>query len=399
MFLVCEFATASVIVACVHHRLRVLSEFCKPLSTADIANLTPSRKMNNSSSAKQYHNTGSPYLTDEGSRVLLSILMLIMVVISLIGNVLVCYVVYRKPAMRSGINLLLANLALSDLFMSVTCMPLSVAYLNIERYAIDSTVCQLEAVFYLKFQTEKIFLLVVISVDRYYIIVKRKDNLNTFKAKLIIAVTWLLSLLLTIPPLFGLGSYNYVSFRPQCSLRLIDVGLPDMIWITIFNTLSGFLPCGVMILSYAFILRTVRRNCFRVQNHPPVNPTAMHRKGKLFIDYSYKTRTFTTISLLTCVYILCVLPIKFLELWIATNGRAVSVPISLAMLWLSYAHTALNPIIYTIRIRKFREACLEIMPRSILTLPDMIPMKARRRIRPHSLYQVNKQLSVVTTII
>ena len=355
--------------------------------------------MNNSSSQKQHQDVGSLYLTGEGLRIVLSIIMLIMIIISLIGNVLVCYVVYRKPAMRSGINLLLANLALSDLLMSVTCMPLSVAFLNMKRYAIDSTLCQIEAVFYLKFQAEKIFLLVVISVDRYFIIVKRKDNLNTFKAKLIIAVTWLFSLLLTIPPLFGLGRYSYFSFRPQCSLQLINIGMPDMTWIAVFNTFSGFLPCGVMIMSYGFILRTVRRNCFRVQNHPPVNPTAMHRKGKLFIDYSYKTRTFTTISLLTFVYIVCVLPIKFMELWIATNERAVPTSFALGILWLSYAHTALNPIIYTVRIRKFREACLEIMPKSILTLPDMIPMKARRRIRPHSLYQVNKQLSIVTTII
>ena len=357
--------------------------------------------MNNSSFQGQHHqpNIRSSFVTGEASRVFLTIIMVIMIVISLCGNMLVCYVVYRKPAMRSGINLLLANLALSDLFMSFTCMPLSIAYLNVQGVTIDSTICQLEAVLYLKFQTEKILLLVVISIDRYYIIVKRKDNLNTFKAKLIIGITWLFSLTLCVPPLVGLGSYSYFSFRPQCSLKLININLAAMVWVAVFNTLSGFLPCCVMAMSYGLILRTVRRNCFRVQNHPPVNPTAMHRKGKLFIDYSYKTRTFTTISLLTFVYIICVLPVKFIELWSAKNASPVSTSLSLGTLWLSYSHTALNPIIYTIRIRKFREACFEIIPKSILTLPDMMPMKARRRIRPHSLYQVNKQPSVITTVI
>ena len=355
--------------------------------------------MNNSSSQAQHRDDGSQFLVGEGSRIVLTVMILLMIVISLLGNVLVCYVVYRKPAMRSGINLLLANLALSDLLMSATCMSLSVAYLNMQIYAMDSNVCRLGAVLYLTFQTEKILLLVVISVDRYYIIVKRKDNLNTFKAKLIVVVTWLMSLSLAIPPLLGLGRYSYFAFRPQCSLQVVDISMGELTWIAVLNTLSGFLPYGIMIMSYGLILRTVRRNCFRVQNHPPVNPTAMHRKGKLFIDYSYKTRTFTTISLLTSVYVICVLPIKVTELWIAANDKAVSVPFSLATLWLSYAHTALNPIIYTIRIRKFREACLEIMPKSFLALPDIMPMKARRRIRPHALYEVNKQLSVMTTII
>lgn len=351
------------------------------------------------------NNTSGPYyqvevfITDEGSRIFLTIIMLIMIIISLCGNVLVCYVVYRKPAMRSGINLLLANLALSDLLMSVTCMMSSMIYLNIRSSTINHSLCQAEAALYLTLQTEKILLLVVISIDRYYIIVKRKDNLNTYKAKVIIGVTWMLSFIFTIPPLIGLGSYTYLSFRPQCSLKLLNNKLQGLIWVSVFNSLSGFLPCGLMILSYGLILRTVRRNCFRVQNHPPVNPTAMHRKGKLFIDYSYKTRTFTTISLLTFVYVLCVLPIKFIELWTIKNEKAVSISVSLGMLWLSYAHTALNPIIYTIRIRKFREACFEIIPKSILTLPDLMPMKARRRIRPHSLYQVSKQPSIVTTVI
>lgn len=354
----------------------------------------------NNSSLPSVGKQQAEFLIEEGSRIFLTIIMLIMIMISLCGNILVCYVVYRKPAMRSGINLLLANLALSDLVMSGTCMPLSIAYLNIENSkVINSTVCQLEAVLYLKLQTEKILLLVVISIDRYYIIVKRKDNLNTFKAKLIIAVTWLLSLTLTIPPIIGLGRYTYFSFRPQCSLQLMAISLPALIWVSVFNACSGFLPCVVMILSYGLILRTVRRNCFRVQNHPPVNPTAMHRKGKLFIDYSYKTRTFTTISLLTFVYIICVLPFKITEVWTANNARPVSSSLSLGTLWLSYSHTALNPIIYTIRIRKFREACFEIIPKSILTLPDLMPMKARRRIRPHSLYQVSKQPSIVTTVI
>ena len=347
-----------------------------------------------------FHNQKTfQFHVSSSARIILSLLMVIMIIISLFGNVLVCYIVYRKPAMRSGINLLLANLALSDLLMSFTCMPLALTFLNLQKANVNAAVCQISAVLFVKFQTEKILLLVVISVDRYYIIVKRKDNLNTFRAKFIVVVTWLLSLSLSLPPLIGLGSYDYASFRPQCTLRLTDLSLPELVWVPVLNVLTGLLPCTTMVFAYGLILRTVRRNCFRVQNHPSVNPTAMHRKGKLFIDYSYKTRTFTTISLLSLVYIMCVLPVKIIELWAAVNRRSISVPLSIGMLWFSYGHTALNPIIYTIRIKKFREACIEIVPKSVLTIPRIIPLKTRRRIRPHALYQVNKNPSIVMTVI
>ncbi|XP_065057546.1 high-affinity lysophosphatidic acid receptor-like [Rhopilema esculentum] len=341
----------------------------------------------------------STFNVGQTGRVFLTLIMLSMIFICLFGNLLVCYIVYRRPAMRSGINLLLANLALSDILLSLFCMPLTLVYLNLQSESIEESVCQLEAVLFSQFQTEKILLLVVISVDRYYIIVKRKDNLNTFRAKCIIIMTWLASMILSIPPLIGLGKYKYSAFKPQCTLELTDASTKNLVWVMSFNIIGSFLPCAVMATAYGFILRTVRRNCFRVQNHPPVNPTAMHRKGKLFIDYSYKRRTFTTISLLSLVYVFCVLPLKVLEIYSVVNGKSVSISASITALWLSFGHTALNPIIYTIRIKKFREACVEIIPKSVLTIPKFVPLKTRRRVRPHALYQVNKQPSIVTTVI
>eukprot|EP00794_Sanderia_malayensis_P000523 gene523-1174_t len=332
-------------------------------------------------------------------RALLSFLLALMIVISVSGNFIVCYIVYRKPAMRSGINLLLANLALSDLLMSVVPMPMAITFLNLQSLQINEVACTFSAILFFKLQTEKIFLLVTISVDRYYIIVKRRDNLNTFRARIISLSIWFGSLMLTIPPMFGWGIYTYQSMQCQCMLKLAGLTAPDVVYVFFFNIISGLLPCAIMVVCYGLILRKVRRNCFRVQNHPPVNPTAMHRKGKLFIDYSYKTRTFTTISMLSFIYIACILPLKIVEISAVITGTAPSYSTMLGVICLSYSHTALNPIIYTIRIKKFREACIEALPKACLMFPKFVPLKTRQRIRPYALYEVSRDSNAITTVI
>ena len=347
-------------------------------------------------------NTNRPTLPRDkqigkGAPIFMSFIMVIMILISVSGNFIVCYIVYRKPTMRSGINLLLANLALSDLLLSVISMPMAIILLNKQQLKVDQLTCNIGAIFFYKFQTEKILLLVAISIDRYFIIVRRKDNLNTFRAKIISGITWLLSLLLTLPPILGFGHYFY--YKPQCILGTRVLSNTDKTFVFIFESLSGFLPCLVIVVSYSLILRTVRRNCFRVQNHPPVNPTAMHRKGKMFIDYSYKTRTFTTIAMLSIVYMLCVLPLKIVETSLALTGKETSSSLILGVLWLSYGHAALNPVIYTIRIKKFREACVDALPKPCLMIPKFMPRKTRRRIRPYALYEVGKTPAVLTTVV
>ena len=337
-------------------------------------------------------------LPDKSAKILVNAVVLIVMILALSGNFMVCYIVYRRPAMRSGINLLLANLAMSDFCTSLICTPLLVAVLNIQKCEcpLGDVVCQLSAVLYISFQTEKGIILVVISIDRYFIIVKRKDTLGTQKAKIISGTSWILAIATAVPPLIGWGKYVYIPGHLQCMLKLKNRTKAEFSYVIFTFVFTGMLPLFIMCVSYCLILRTVRRNCFRVQNHPPVNPTAMHRKGKMFIDWSYKTRTFTTILILSLIFTICTFPFKSAELWMAVHDQHLSSATIIGLLCFSYMHIALNPIVYSIRIKKFREACMDILPRTIVTLPTCIPPKSRRRIRPHILYQVDKSSTVTT---
>lgn len=326
-------------------------------------------------------------------RIFLTLLLTVFMLISLFGNALLCGIVYRRSAMRSGINLLLANVAMTDFFMSIFHLPLVAVVLNMKKWPFGEELCRVNGFMFGVLNAEKVIVLLIISIDRYFIIVKRKDTLTPKKAKWTIICSWLFSLFVSILPVLGWGSYSYYPGHLQCVVvqdRTGEITMPGKSYIIFSTTIIFFVPGLFMAFVYSRIFRTVRRKGFRVQNHPPVTPTAMHKKGKYFIDYSYKTRTSTTILLLSLFFLTFVLPLAVTNVYIASNGfDSVAIETYLGLLVFSYCHSPFSPLLYYWRIKKFRESLVDLWSQ-MFVIPHCGPLSIRRerRIRPHVLYQV-----------
>ncbi|XP_022082096.1 high-affinity lysophosphatidic acid receptor-like [Acanthaster planci] len=337
-----------------------------------------------------------------GAIVVLTALMVLMIVISALGNSIVCLIVYQKPAMRSAINLLLANLAFADIMVALLCMPFALVTLVAGDWLLGPAMCQITAFLYLFFVMEATFILATISVDRYFIIVRRKDKLNPHRAKILIGLSWLTSAVVAFPPLVGWARFGYVPGHVQCQFKP-PASPADTAYIFCLYLAVFYVPCAAMSFSYLFILNTVRRNSLRIQNHPEslsisqaskLGLTSLPRPSRVNVDMSFKTRAFTTILLLFIVFIVCWAPSAvsvYVELFSASSqinpvGKAF-------ILWLTYLNSAFNPIIYCWRIKKFREACRELAPKTFRLLPKL-PGRTRRRIRPSAMYECNEQSSV-----
>ncbi|XP_038078314.1 high-affinity lysophosphatidic acid receptor-like [Patiria miniata] len=337
-----------------------------------------------------------------GAVAILTIIMVLMILISALGNSIVCLIVYQKPAMRSAINLLLANLAFADIMVALLCMPFALVTLIAGDWLLGPAVCQITAFLYLFFVMEATFILATISVDRYFIIVRRKDKLNPHRAKIVIALSWLSSAIVAFPPIVGWARFEYSPGEVQCRLQYPD-GPADKAYIVCLYLAIFYVPCAAMAFSYLFILNTVRRNSLRVQNHPEslsisqankLGLTNLPRPSRVNVDMSFKTRAFTTILLLFIVFIICWAPSAvgvYVEIFSESNMIS---PVGQAfILWLTYLNSAFNPIIYCWRIKKFREACRELAPKTFRLLPKL-PGRTRRRIRPSAMYECNEQSSV-----
>ncbi|XP_055071306.1 high-affinity lysophosphatidic acid receptor [Misgurnus anguillicaudatus] len=331
-------------------------------------------------------------------RVALAAIMIFMITIGFLGNAIVCLIVYQKPAMRSAINLLLATLAFSDIMLSLLCMPFTAVTLATTDWSFGVGFCRVSVMLYWLFVLEGVSILLIISVDRFLIIVQRQDKLTPNRAKILIAASWALSLCVSLPSVVGWRTAAIGAQVPQCILgyseSLADRGYTVLLAVAVF-----FVPFSVMLYSYLCILNTVRRNALRIHNHTSEGSVAINHVSKLGltglqrpqvnVDMSFKTRAFTTILILFIGFSVCWLPHTVVSLLAVFSKRfylsPAFYPISIGALWLSYLKAVFNPVIYCWRIRKFREACLEFIPKSCQLCPK-IPGRSRRRIRPSNIY-------------
>ncbi|KAF7665726.1 hypothetical protein LDENG_00134820 [Lucifuga dentata] len=356
--------------------------------------------------------TGTPSISVT-LRVTLLAIMIFMITVGFLGNAIVCLIVYQKPAMRSAINLLLATLAFSDIMLSLLCMPFTAVTVATADWHFGSGFCRVSIMLYWLFVLEGVSILLIISVDRFLIIVQRQDKLTPHRAKLLIGASWVLSLCVSLPSVVGwrTGAAGIGdAWAPQCVLGYSE-SVADRAYTILLAVAVFFVPFGVMLYSYLCILHTVRRNTLRIHNHssehsclPALNQvskmrlTGLQRPPQVNVDMSFKTRAFTTILILFVGFSVCWLPHTVVSLLAVFSQQfyysPVFYPVSIGALWLSYLKTVFNPVIYCWRIRKFREACQEFMPKSCRFCPR-VPGRSHRRVRPSNIYVCSETQSAV----
>ncbi|XP_067888975.1 high-affinity lysophosphatidic acid receptor [Heterodontus francisci] len=339
-------------------------------------------------------------------RILLAIVMMSMIAVGFLGNAIVCLIVYQKPAMRSAINLLLATLAFSDIMLSLMCMPFTTVTIITVEWIFGSYFCRISAMLYWFFVLEGVAILLIISVDRYLIIVQRQDKLNPHRAKIMIVISWAVSFCISFPSLIGWTVVQVPTRAPQCVLGYTETGA-DRIYAVLLLVTIFFVPFSVMLYSYLCILNTVRRNAVRIHNHADslclsqvskLGLMGLQRPHQINVDMSFKTRAFTTILILFIGFSFCWLPYtvySLLSVFSENFYRSQSFyTVSIWVLWLTYLKSVFNPIIYCWRIKKFRESCMEFMPKTFTFLPKL-PGRMRRRIRPSTIYICSEHQSAV----
>uniref|UniRef100_UPI00358F700E probable G-protein coupled receptor 45 n=1 Tax=Myxine glutinosa TaxID=7769 RepID=UPI00358F700E len=330
-------------------------------------------------------------------QIVLTLLLVPTIALGILGNLVVCLIVYRKPAMRSAINLLLATLAFADLLLCVTCAILDLISLVAAAWLFGALTCRISAALFALFAIEAVTILLIISIDRFLIIARRQDRLTPRKAKVIIVASWAAALALALPAVLGWPGIEVPPRAPQCVLAPAASFLGQS-YAGLVATAVFFAPFAAMLYAYLGIFNTVRRNAVRVHDHPAglclsqagkLSLTGLQTLARLNAEVSFKTRAFATVLLLFAVYVLCFMPYAIFSLMAAFNltfycGSNFYVT-SAWVLWLAYLKSALNPIIYYWRIGKFRHACDELVPSFLCAIPvNLWPGCAR--VRPSTVY-------------
>ncbi|XP_032914317.1 probable G-protein coupled receptor 19 [Catharus ustulatus] len=268
--------------------------------------------------------------------------------ISVLGNFLVCLVIHRSRRTQSTTNYFVVSMACADLVSSVGSAPFLLLQLSSGRWLLGSEVCQL--VRYLQYLTPgvQIYVLLAISVDRFYTIIYPLGfKMSREEAKKIILVSWLAGALFASPACFLYGS----SSNHHCNFFLPGSWLGAACGVAHLSVLLLLIPSLLIILYFQKLFTYIWRS--------DIEDTASRRTMNLVSRRKVKTAKIFFIFVLD--FLLSWLPFFVAQLWHPqeTNYRKSSL-LFLAITWISFSSSASKPILFYIYKANFRRGMQEI---------------------------------------
>jgi hypothetical protein len=143
--------------------------------------------------------------------------LLIIMVLSLVGNTMVCVTVYRKRRLRTRTNAFIINLTFADLGVVTLCMPFSLITCLSHHWTLGDVVCHLNGFVNIVFTQTSLLTLTAIAIDKYYAIVWPLRRTMTMRRTVgLIAWTWLQPIVIAVFPFTGLTKYQFKPGKLFC---------------------------------------------------------------------------------------------------------------------------------------------------------------------------------------
>lgn len=336
--------------------------------------------------------------------IIISIVLSLVIIGTVIGNILVCIAVCLVRKLRRPCNYLLVSLAVSDLCVAILVMPMALLYEALGTWNFGRFFCDLWVSFDVLCCTASILNLCAISVDRFWAITKPLEygvKRTPKRMMLCVGLVWLAAACISLPPLLILGNeHTDENGDPKCSVC-------QNFGYQIYATLGSFyIPLSVMLFVYYQIFKAARRivkdekraqtrlenalngsrqdekqlmsglnqsSTMTTPSHLIHNNSTNKISGSMFGSPHQKKLRFqlakekkasTTLGIIMSAFTVCWLPFFILALirpFVEMANIHVPGALSSLFLWLGYANSLLNPIIYATLNKDFRKPFQEIL--------------------------------------
>ena len=287
-----------------------------------------------------------------------AIFLAIVNIMAISGNISVSYAVYRNQRLRSLANMFIVALTVSDLLISVCCMPLSVATLVQGRWIFGTSVCRLQGVAMFTFSLASLNTMGVIGVSRYFCVVKPTSYIVLFRKQRILlytAAVWFMALIGSVPPLiFQTGGYTFQPGKAMCMYPFQT----NIVYTVFIECVFVATPFTLITFCYAKVFYTVSRSnrVFSQENNP--------EQLRANVEEAKVTKT---LALVMASFSLCWLPVGIMDYIDAARGEpTLPRKVYLTIGFLVYLSSAVNPIIYGATNRRFRQEYKTILKKTSL---------------------------------
>ncbi|CAJ1049329.1 relaxin-3 receptor 1 [Xyrichtys novacula] len=291
-------------------------------------------------------------VTADGSPVLRFLICLVYSVVcaaGLVGNLLVLFFIRVKHERRkSRVNFFVLNLAVTDLQFVLTLPFWAVDTALDFSWPFGDAMCRIILSVTVMNMYASVFFLTAMSVTRYWSLasaLKNRTGHHCCSAKLTCVIIWTLATVATAPTTI-FSTVSNVTGEKLCLLRFPG----GQYWLAVYHIqkiLVGFvLPMSIVSISYLMLLRFVRNRSMKTSNP------------------KRRSQVTKSITIVVLSFFLCWMPNQAITLWsvlvklnVANWDSAYYIvhtyvfPLTVC---LAHTNSCLNPIIYSLMRKEFR---------------------------------------------
>ncbi|XP_048099787.1 adenosine A2a receptor a [Alosa alosa] len=311
----------------------------------------------------------------DASSVLYILLELLIALFSVLGNLLVCWAVALNSNLQSITNFFVVSLAVADIAVGVLAIPFSIAIST--GFCSNFYACLFIVCFVLVLTQSSIFSLLAIAIDRY-IAIKIPLRYNSLvtgqRAKGIIAVCWVLSVVIGLTPMLGWHKVNSeMAANSSCSEGMMHCLFEEVVvmdYMVYFNFFACVLvPLLLMLGIYLCIFMAARRQLKCIEQKAV---SCEHRSRSTL---QREVQAAKSLAIIVGLFAVCWLPLHIINcftLFCPQCAHAPDLVMYIAIL-LSHANSVINPFIYAYRIREFRHTFRRIVRHHVLGCCEPLP--------------------------
>lgn len=306
--------------------------------------------------------------------------------VTVVGNTLLCIVVYKNKSLRTLTNIFIVFLALSDILMGIFCIPFSVAVFIQGEWIFGRHICRMQCFFVYFLALGSLQTLTMVAVNRYYRVLKssKYKKIFTFKSTVgILILVWLTTGLflaitfLTKAVLVGFSPVKgaCVMFKNQKSSSVAMYSV-NLTLVTVF----AIIPTVVISFSYFRVFRVVGNHFIRV--FPTMSTRGNRSTVSQLAPNILEIKSTRTLFFVLLAFSICWLPVFTIEvLQLFINWWKL--PRSCHLLWTFCGSlgTAVNPFVFGITCRNFRKKFLALLfSEGAKTSPEVstVPVRGSR---------------------
>ncbi|XP_060106582.1 substance-P receptor [Heteronotia binoei] len=324
----------------------------------------------------------------------------LIVVVSVVGNVVVMWIILAHKRMRTVTNYFLVNLAFAEASMAAfnTLINFTYALHNVWYYGL--LYCRFQNFFPVAAVFASIYSMMAIAVDRYMAIIHpMQPRLSATATKFVIFVIWLLALLLSFPQ----GYYANTVELPGRVVCLVEwpenenqTQVYELTYHFSVTVLSYVLP--LIVIGYAYTMVGITLWASEI---PGDSSDRYHEQE------SAKRKVVKMMIIVVCTFAFCWLPfhIYFLlqHIKIDWYEQKYIQQVYLGILWLAMSSTMYNPIIYCCLNERFRmgfKHAFRWCPFINASKYEGLEMKSARYFQTQSsMYKVSRMETTVSSVI